>query len=75
MNKISKTKIKEQLALLLKDEEGVLTLLVGGLLISDFDEPDEAFDEGLKALNGNRAYFKQLIEKMELRLAAGKSVS
>jgi len=68
MTAISKTRIKEQLATLLKDEEGVLTLLVGALLISDFDEADEAFDEGLKALNGNRAYFTQLIEKMKHKL-------
>jgi len=67
---ISKTQIRTKLAELFADEEGVLTLLVGALMISDFDDPEEAFEEGLKALNGNRAYFNHLIDKTAKRLTS-----
>ena len=43
------------------DEEGIIVLLSGSLMISDFDDPDEALDEALKAFNGNRGYFSKLI--------------
>ncbi|MDT8448083.1 MAG: hypothetical protein RRB13_14420 [bacterium] len=59
----SKTRIKEELTRLLADPEGVVTLLAGGLMISDFDNPEEALAEALKAYNANRGYFERLIQK------------
>ncbi|OGG97182.1 MAG: hypothetical protein A2508_09160 [Candidatus Lambdaproteobacteria bacterium RIFOXYD12_FULL_49_8] len=65
---VSKPQIKEQLKLLLSDPTGVLVLLAGGLMISDFEDPEEALEEALKAFNGNRAYFDRLMKKAPKRL-------
>ena len=65
---ISKKEVKQHLAQLFADPEGILTLLAGGLMISDFDDPEEALDEAIKAFNGNRAYFDRLLEKAPGRL-------
>ena len=65
---VSKPQIKEQLKLLLSDPTGMLVLLAGGLMISDFEDPEEALEEALKAFNGNRAYFDRLMKKAPKRL-------
>ena len=65
---ISKSAIMAKLAPLFADEEGLLTLLIGALMISDFDDPEVAFDEGLKAFNGNRVYFNHLLSQVPGRL-------
>ena len=63
MSPISRTKVKERLKDLLTDEEGVLVLLCGGLMISDFDDPEVALDEAIKAFKGNQSYFRRLMER------------
>lgn len=67
-SRASKSHIKAELKRLLSEPEGVVTLLAGGLMISDFDDPEEALAEALKAFNGNRGYFERLMEKAPKRL-------
>ena len=58
---ISKKKILQNLSKLLSSEEGIITLLSGALIISDFDDYDTALEEAIKAFNGNIGYFQKLI--------------
>ena len=62
---VSKQHIKEKLLQLLSTEEGILLLLSGSLVISDFDDPDLAMEEAIKAYNGNRGYFRKIIKKAQ----------
>ena len=62
---VSKQHIKEQLQKLLSSEEGILILLSGSLVISDFDDPNLALEEALKTYNGNRGYFRKIIKKAQ----------
>lgn len=41
----------------------MIVLLGGALVISDFDDIDEALEEALKTFNSNRNYFLELIKK------------
>lgn len=63
----SKKQIIEQIESLLASEEGIMVLLSGGLMISDFDDPELAYEEALKAFQGNKAYFQRLILAAEKR--------
>lgn len=61
--KLSKQELLKELHRLLSSAEGVVTLLSGSLMISDFDDPDLAIEEALKTFNSNRSYFDRLIER------------
>jgi hypothetical protein len=63
LSKFSKSDIKQKLNQLLASEEGIIILLGGALVISDFDDIDEALEEALKTFNSNRNYFLELIKK------------
>lgn len=41
-------------------EEGLITLLTGSLLMTDFDEFDEALKEAVSAFNSHRRHFSEL---------------
>lgn len=58
--KLSSTLIQKTLHQLMKTEEGLITLLTGSLLITDFDDFDEALKEAVSAFNNNRGYFSSL---------------
>jgi len=62
-SKLSKQKILAEVQRLLSSEEGLVILLTGSLMISDFDQEDVAMKEALSAFNGNRTYFNSLIER------------
>lgn len=47
----------------MQSEEGLLTLLTGSLLITDFDDFDEALREAVSVFNSNRGYFSILKRK------------
>ena len=66
-SKISRSDIKQKLYQLLSSEEGILILLSGSLVLSDFDDLDEALDEALKAFNSNQQYFHNLIANVSQR--------
>ncbi|MCP4296236.1 MAG: hypothetical protein GY786_11565 [Proteobacteria bacterium] len=64
--KFSKQVLKQKLYQLLSSEEGVIVLLGGALVISDFDDIDEALEEALKTFNSNGNYFLELIKRNKL---------
>ncbi|OGH01036.1 MAG: hypothetical protein A2600_01240 [Candidatus Lambdaproteobacteria bacterium RIFOXYD1_FULL_56_27] len=68
MSTLSQAKIRRNLKELFQDPEGMVTLLTGALMISDFDDPKTALEEALKTFNGNRAYFLELQKKLPSRL-------
>ena len=61
--KLSPARIKDRLDKLMQSEEGLLTLLTGSLLITDFDDFDEALREAVSVFNSNRGYFSILKRK------------
>ena len=50
----------------MKTEEGLVTLLTGSLLITDFDKFDEALKEAVSAFNSNRGYFSSFIAPISI---------
>ncbi len=63
MPKIHQNTIQKKLEQLLSSEEGLITILAASLAISDFDDPNIAITEAIKAYNCNQSYFKQIIKK------------
>jgi len=64
---ISRKKLLNNLSKLLSSEEGIITLLSGALVISDFDDYDVALEEAINAFNGNIGYFQKLISNAQKR--------
>lgn len=56
-----KRQISKQMTTLLSSEEGIITILSSSLMISDFNNPNEAIEEAIKTFLGNQKYFKKLI--------------
>ncbi len=68
MAKIHQKDIKKKLVPLLSSEEGLITVLAASMVISDFDDPNTAIIEAIKAYNSNQNYFKRIIDKWNRKL-------